>query len=142
MDKKLLDILNGKTDNALVNVYRKVRGKIGVPYFRFNRLIKAENPDVIVCYFPVDLYNVTRLQNHNIPIIQMIHGYPPMILDKVLKKFLPLKLWCRESFRKVDVFQVLMNSYKNDIHPFFESKKIVRIANPVKQCEDFTDLSN
>ena len=134
--------LNGKTDNTLVNVYRKVRGKLGVPYFRFNHLIKAEKPDVIVCYFPVDLYNVTRLQNHNIPIIQMVHGYPPMILDKVLKKFLPLKLWCRESFRKVDVFQVLMNSYKNDIDPFFEPKKIVRIANPVKQCENFTDLNN
>ena len=136
--------LNGKTDNALVNAYRKVRGKIGVPYFRFKRLIEKEKPDVIVCYFPVDLYNVTRLQNHNIPIIQMMHCNPPMILDKILKKTFISRLWCLKSFKKVSVFQVLMPSFIDKINPIFAPKKIVAIGNPVQQYDskDCVNLNN
>ena len=111
--------LNGKTKNPLINLYRFLRGKLGVPYFRFNKLIKAEKPDIIVSYFPNDLYNITRFQNHNIPIIQMLHNYPPVIFDKILKKNFLMRAIC-------------------------EPKNIVRIGNPVRQFDDteLVDLNN
>ena len=128
--------LNGKTDNLLQNIYRMVRGKILPSYFRFNRLIKKENPDVIISYFPTDLYNITHFQKHKAPIIQMVHNWPPVILNKILKKNPLTKAWRKQSFLKVNTFQVLMNSYKNDIDPYFEPKNIVRIANPVRQYNE------
>lgn len=135
--------LNQKTNSKLQNIYRKIRGKIIPPYFRFNKLINKENPDIIICYFPTDLYNVTRFQNHNIPIIQMMHCNPPMILNKVLKKIRPLRHLCLKSFQKVSVFQVLMPSFINKIDPIFNPKKIVAIGNPVQQydCNDCVDLN-
>ncbi len=136
--------LNAKTASPLNNLYRKVRGKLLPSWFRFDKLIKAEKPDVIICYFPVDLYNVTRFQRHNIPIIQMVHGYPPVIFDKVLKKNPLARAWCRRSFLQVNTFQVLMNSYKDKIDSFFAPKNIVRIANPVQQYAEAetVDLNN
>lgn len=135
--------LNQKTNSKIKNIYRKICGKLIPPYFRFKQLIKKQKPDVIVCYFPTDLFNVTRFQNHNIPIIQMMHGYPPMILNKILKKNILYKLWCRQSFRQVTTYQVLMNSYINTIDSFFEPKQVVRIANPVRQIneDEATDLT-
>ena len=135
--------LNQKTNSKIKNIYRKIRGKLIPPYFRFKKLIQQENPDVIICYFPTDLFNITRFQNHNIPIIQMMHGYPPMILNKILKKNILYKMWCRKSFKQITTYQVLMNSYLNTIDSFFEPQKVVRIANPVRQIdeEEKTDLT-
>lgn len=136
--------LNGKTKNGLVNVYRFVRGKIFPSWFRFNRLIKQENPDIIISYFPNDLYNITHFQKHKAPIIQMIHGWPPHVLGKTLKKNWLTKMWRKASFKKVNTFQVLMNSFKADIDAFYEPKNVVRIANPVKQYaeKELVDLEN
>lgn len=136
--------LNQKTTSKIKNIYRKIRGKIIPPYFRFKKLIKQEKPDVIVCYFPTDLYNVTRFQKHNIPIIQMMHCYPPMILNKILKKCNFIKSLCIKSFMQVSAFQVLMPSFIDKIDPIFKPKKIVAIGNPVKQynSNDCVNLNN
>lgn len=136
--------LNGKTQNGLVNIYRFVRGKIFPSWFRFHELIEQEKPDVIISYFPNDLYNITPFQNYKAPIVQMIHGWPPYVLNKTLKKNPLTKMWRKMCYKKVHTYQVLMNSFKNDIHPFFEPKNIVRIANPVKQYADdnLVDLVN
>ena len=61
--------VNGKTASPLCNLWHKVRCKLLPSWGLFNRLIEKEKPDVIICYFPVDLYNVTRFQRHNIPIV-------------------------------------------------------------------------
>ena len=124
--------VNGKTDSALVNFWHKIRSPFP-SWFLFDKLIKKEKPDVMICYFPKDLYNVTRFQHHNIPIVQMIHNYPPVILDKVLKKNKLARMWCKKSFDQINTYQVLMDSFKDHVDPFFEAKNIVRIANPVKQ---------
>jgi len=136
--------LNGKTKNAVVNVYRFIRGKIFPSWLRFNHLIKAENPDVIISYFPNDLYNIAPFQNYKAPIVQMIHGWPPYVLNKTLKKNPMTKMWRKMCYKKVHTYQVLMNSFKNDIDSFFEPKNVVRIANPVKQYKDneLVDLGN
>ena len=134
--------VNGKTTSAITNLVHKVRS-LFPSWFLFDKLIKAEKPDVMICYFPKDLYNVTRFQHHNIPIVQMIHNYPPVILDKVLHKNKLIRSWCKKSFEQVNTYQVLMDSFKSHIDPFFEAKNIVRIANPVKQYAEgeMVDLS-
>ncbi len=134
--------VNGKTTSAITNLMHKVRS-LFPSWFLFDKLIKAEKPDVMICYFPKDLYNVTRFQHHNIPIVQMIHNYPPVILDKVLHKNKFIRNWCKKSFAQVNTYQVLMDSFKSHIDPFFEAKNIVRIANPVKQYAEgeMVDLS-
>lgn len=134
--------VNGKTSSAWVNLLHKLRSPFP-SWFLFDKLIKKEQPDVMICYFPKDLYNVTRFQHHNIPIVQMIHNYPPVILDKVLKKNKLARKWCKKSFEQVTTYQVLMDSFKSHIDPFFEAKNIVRIANPVKQYAEgeMVDLS-
>ncbi len=125
--------LNGKTANPLVNLYRKLRGNLSLPCFRFAKLIKQEQPDVIICYFPVDLFNVTFLQRHNIPVIMMMHCYPPMMLGRFQKKFWLKRLAYNYCFRQVSVFQVLMKSYEKTIAPFYPVKKVVTIPNEVVQ---------
>ena len=79
----------------------------------------------------------------SIPIVQMVHGYPPMILDKVLHKNPLSRAFCRQSFARINTWQVLMNSYKKEIDPFFAPQNVVRIANPVKQYaeNEMADLS-
>ena len=139
-----IENLNKKTKNPLVNMYRILREILSFPYLRFKKLIKKEKPDIIISYFPADLYNITRFQNHDIPIIQMVHGYPPAVFNKILKKNFIMRKIYKYSFDKVHTFQVLMNSYKNKIDPFFEPKNIVRIANPVRQHKEteLVDLNN
>ena len=134
--------VNGKTNSVLTNLWHKIRSPFP-SWFLFDELIKKEQPDVLICYFPKDLYNVTRFQHHNIPIVQMIHGYPPQVFAKILKKNKWQKKWCQKSFKQVNTYQVLMDSFKNHIDSFFEAKNIVRIANPVKQYAEgeMVDLS-
>lgn len=128
--------LNEKTSCPITNVCRRIREKVFPAWFRFKKLIRNEKPDILIAYFPTDLYNITRMQKHDIPIVQMVHNYPPVILDKVLKKNPIMRAFCKKSFDQVNTFQVLMNSYKDKIDPFFEPKNIVRIANPVRQYKD------
>ncbi len=143
-DKVKLVNLSGKTENPLINLYHKLRCKLIPAYWRFNQLIKAEKPDVIICYFPVDLFNVTRFQNHDIPIILMVHNYPPVILDKYKNKPFFTRWYYKRSFDKVSVFHVLLNSYIATVDKFFEPKKIVSIANVVYQFkeDEKADLEN
>lgn len=121
--------LNAPTKNVINNVYRKVREKILLPYFRYNKAIKNIKPDVIVSFFPNDLYRITHFQDHNIPIIQMIHCYPPSLFSKLKKKNLLSRFFISQSLSKVDVFQVLLNSFKDLVPADVNPKKIVCIPN-------------
>lgn len=136
--------LNGKTHSKFTNIYRFLRQNLSCPYFRFKKFIEQEKPDVIICYFPIDLFNVAFLQQHKIPIIMMMHCYPPAMLGRFKKKS-ALKRWIyQQCFSRVDVFQVLMKSYETTIAPFYPVKKVVTIPNEVVQipAELRTDLNN
>lgn len=121
--------LNAKTKNVFLNCYRRVREKCLLPYFRYNKIIKKINPDIIITFFPNDLYRVTRFQNHDVPIIQMIHCYPPSLFYKLQKKKNLVRWLIDKSFKKVTVYQVLLESYKNLIPTEFNTKKVVCIPN-------------
>lgn len=124
--------VNGKTSSVLVNLWHKLRSPFP-SWFLFDKLIKKEQPDVMICYFPKDLYNVTRFQHHNIPIVQMIHNYPPVLFHKILKKNKIIRTLYKKSFQQVTVYQVLMDSFKDKIDAFFNPHHVEAIADPVKQ---------
>ena len=147
--------LSGKTDNPLTNLYHKVRCKITPAWFRYKKIIKQEKPDVIICYFPKDLFNVTTFQKHNIPIVMMLHGTPQMIVGKyqyapldenhknICKEILPLRIFHHGCFSQITVWQTLLASFIPMIEKEFSPKKTVSIPNMVQQLspKDYADLS-
>lgn len=147
--------LDGQTDNSLTNLYHRVRCKTTPGWFRHKKLIEKEKPDVIICYFPTDLFNVTMFQHHNIPIIMMLHNVPDVILGKyknnpidsnfenLHKEFQPLRWLHHKSFKQVSVWQVLLSSFKPLIDKEFNPQKVVAIPNMVQQLspQDYADLT-
>ena len=147
--------LSGKTDNPLTNLYHRIRCKITPACFRYKKLIKKEKPDVITCYFPKDLFNVTMFQKHNIPIIMMLHSVPDVILGKyknnpidanfenLHKEFQPLRWLHHKTFKQISVFQTLLTSFIPLIDKEFNPKKTIAIPNMVQQLspKDYVDLN-
>lgn len=132
-DKVKFTNLNSKTGNPLKNIYRFCREKFFMPCFRYQKIIKKEKPDVIICYFMADLFNVSFMQNHNIPIIMMMHCYPPIIFEKIKRKpFITQGLY-KKIIENTAVFQVLMKSHAKTISNYYKVKKIVDIPNAVEQ---------
>jgi len=148
--------LSGKTDNPLTNAYHKVRCKLTPGWFRHKKLIERKKPDVIICYFPTDLFNVAMCQKHNIPIIMMLHNHPAVLLAKyanapaaglaahVRKEIWPLRQLHRRCFKQVSVWQTLLSSFKPEIPAEFAPQKVFDIPNMVQQHkpEEFADLTN
>ena len=147
--------LSGKEENPLVNIYHEIRCKTTPAWFRHKKLIEREKPDVIICYFPTDLFNVTMFQKHDIPIIMMLHGTPNTIFGKyrdvklgdmyshIRKEIYPLRKLHQRGFSQVTVYQTLLQSFIPLVPPEFNPRKTVSIPNMVKQLnpEDYADLS-
>lgn len=135
--------LNGKTKNPFFNLYRFVRGKLFRPVKRFARVIAEEKPDVIVCYFMVDLVNVLYKQTHDVPVIMMMHGYPPVMLGNLMRKKPYMRNIYRQVMDRAAAFHVLMKSYEPTIAQFCTPKRVVTIPNEVVQIppEERADLS-
>ncbi|MDO4183634.1 MAG: glycosyltransferase [Rhodospirillales bacterium] len=147
--------LDGKTTNPIINLYHRIRCKITPSCFRHKKLIEQQKPDVIICYFPKDLFNVTMFQKHNIPIIMMLHGTPQMIVGKyqyapldenhqnIKKEILPLRMLHHKCFSQITVWQTLLSSFIPMISKEFAPEKAVAIPNMVQQLSthDYVDLS-
>lgn len=128
--------LNAKTNNPFFNLYRFLRGKLFRPTARFKKVIAAEKPDVIICYFMVDLVNVLYKQDHNVPVIMMMHGYPPVMLGNLMKKKPYMRAVYRDVMDRAAVFHVLMKSYEKTISGFCTPKRVVTIPNEVVQIPE------
>ena len=135
--------LNAKTKNPFFNLYRFLRGKLFRPVKRFAKVIAEEKPDVIICYFMVDLVNVLYKQKHDVPVIMMMHGYPPIMLGNLMRKKPYMRRIYRQVMDRAAAFHVLMKSYEPTIAQFCTPKRVVTIPNEVVQIppEERTDLS-
>lgn len=135
--------LNAKTKNPFVNLYRFARGKLCLPTARFKKVIADEKPDVIICYFMVDLVNVLHKQDHHVPVIMMMHGYPPVMLGNLMKKKPLNRAMYRNVLDRAAAIHVLMKSYEKTIADFCSPKRVVTIPNEVVQIPEAerTDLS-
>lgn len=144
LDKKVnFTNLSAKTSNSLTNIYIQLRKHLTVPSFRFQRLIIAEKPDVIICYFLIDLFNVCFLQKRAAPVILMMHNYPPAVFDKLKRKSKLRQRIYKKLIESVDVLQVLNASFEQTIAPYYKAKRIVTIGNAVVQIptENRADLT-
>lgn len=135
--------LNAKTNNPFKNAVRFLRGKLFRPTRRFKKVIADERPDVIICYFMVDLVNVLYRQNHDVPVIMMMHGYPPVMLGHLFRKKPYMRKIYRDVMDRAAVFHVLMKSYEPTIAQFCAPKRVVTIPNEVVQipAAERADLS-
>ena len=133
--------LNGKTKNSLKNIYRKFKEIFLPSALDFNKIIKKEQPDVIICYFFVDLFNVTFLQKHNIPIIMMMHGYPLRMFGDVEKKGWLKKRLYKASLNRVNCFHVLMNSFKAEVETLYPKARVAVIPNAIVQIDEPANLN-
>lgn len=147
--------LSGKGSSGLRNLYHRIRCKLIPGWFRHKKLIQKEKPDVIICYFPTDLFNVTMCQHHNIPIIMMLHNHPAVLLAKytnlpanelssdIHKEIWPLRQIHRKCFKQISVYQTLLASFNNQIPEDLPSKKTFNIPNMVQQHtpEEYADLT-
>lgn len=136
--------LSAKTSNPLTNLYLMLRRKITLPCFRFSKAIKQIKPDVIICYFLQDLFNVAFLQNHHVPIILMMHNPPNEVFEKMFKHFWKRKLF-HSLMKKVSHIQVLMPEFADMVKAEFPDKEVTVIANQVAlpdEQKDYTKPTN
>lgn len=122
--------LSGYTSNCFINLWHLIRRYITIPTFRFSKIIKKTKPDIIICYFLQDLFNVTLFQNHNIPIILMMHNPPDEVFAKHLKHWWQRKLF-HHLIKQVSVIQVLMPEFVDLVKKEFPEKEVVVIPNQV-----------
>lgn len=125
--------LSGKTESPLANAYRRLRNHLSIPSFRFHSFISKEKPDVIICYFLTDLFNIGFLQKYPAPIILMGHNYPPIVFDKLKRKSRLRQKIYKKLIESIDVFQVLNESFASTVSSYYHIKRIVTIGNAVVQ---------
>lgn len=135
--------LSAKAGNPFKNGYIQLRKLLTIPSFRFQTLIKSEKPDVIICYFLIDLFNVCFLQNNTVPVILMMHNYPPVVFDRLRKKSRWRQHIYKQLIESVAAVQVLNKSFEQTVSAGYCVKRIVTIGNAVVQIppENRADLS-
>lgn len=135
--------LSGKTRNPAANLFRWLRSELLSAARRHQKLIEKENPDVIVCYFPKDLYNATHLDRSNRPVIQMLHCYPPLMIANLKKKSRRKSTIYLKLLERATVLQVLNPGFIEPLATCINAKRIVAIPNSVVQIppDERADLS-
>ena len=129
-DKVVKINLSGRTGNPIVNVWHCLRRRLSLPTWRFSRALKQINPDIIICYFLQDLFNVTFGIKHNIPIILMMHNPPDEVFAKHLKHWWQKKLF-HHLIKRVAVIQVLMPEFVDMVQKEFPDIPVTVIPNQV-----------
>ena len=134
--------LSTKTKNPLINFWYRIRRHFTLASFRYAPVIRKSKPDIILCYFPKDLFNSHFFHNYGIPVIQMVHGEPQRIFKKLASNRLE-KLSYMSLFKRVNVFQVLTQKVQGQIAELYPVNREVVIPNPVAQIDEDkqTDLS-
>lgn len=128
---------SAKVKNPLHNLHTKLKRLIPAS-FRFNRIIKAEQPDLIICFFIKDLYRIKYLHRIQTPIIVMQHGNPDFYFNKMKKQNYLLNLFL---LRNVAAIQVLLPSYVPQITSRIKNANVIVIPNSVPEVRD-EDITN
>lgn len=127
--------LSQKSNCYLKNIFIAIRSIFQTPSFRYARAINLFQPDIIVCYFIKDLYNITFLHNHNIPIVLMVHNYPPIFFSPLLKK--PIKSFIyKKQLKKACAYNLLLKSFSGIIGQNFHPAKEYIIGNIIDQIPE------
>lgn len=122
----------GGAEAKFYNLLKRLYGCLlrPFPFLRFSRAIRKIQPDVIICYFLQDLYNVTFLQNHRIPVILMMHNPPDEVFAGHLRHWWQKKLFHR-LMKQVAAVQVLMPEFVPMVKAEFPDVPVEVIPNQV-----------
>ena len=132
--------LSGHTPNPFRNLWHMLRRHVTLPTFRFKKALRQIKPDIIICYFLQDLFNVTFWQKHHVPIILMMHNPPDEVFAKHLKHWWQKKLF-HHLIKRVAAVQVLMPEFVDMVKAEFPSVPVTVIPNQVPipdQQKDYT----
>ncbi len=135
--------LSGKTRNPVANLHRWLRSELFSAARRYHLFIEQEHPDIIICYFPKDLYNATRFDRTNRPVIQMFHCYPPLMIENLKKKSRRKSTTYLRLIEQAAVLQVLNPGFIEPLSKLIRAQRIAAIPNTVVQIppEKRADLS-
>ena len=104
----------------------------------FNKFIKDNNPDLIICFSLPRLLDITYRKDFDIPIILTVHGNP---INDYSNRFWPrpdsVNKLLEDAYQKADVIQVLLDSYRSTVPKSFKGE-VVTISNIAKKFDDFT----
>lgn len=131
--------LSNRTGNMLLNLWYCIRRHLSLPTWRFRQALTQIKPDIIICYFLQDLFNVTFGIKHDIPIILMIHNPPNEVFAKHLKHWYQKKLY-HHLIKRVSAIQVLMPEFVEMVQKEFPDIPVTVIPNQVplpKQQKDY-----
>lgn len=143
--KENINVINlrKKESSVFTNIFTFLKGIFQPSSFRYAKEIRRIKPDAIVCYMLKDIYNVSFLHNHKIPLFLMVHNHPPFFFEPLKKKFLKRKIYSRQ-LEKVSAYNVLLESYKGIIEKDFPKKPEYVIGNIIDQIptNEQANLSN
>lgn len=125
--------LSQKTSNPLINTWRLIRSELIPPIRRYRNYIKKENPNLLICYFPKDLYNSCGWMRGDLPAIQMFHCYPPLMIENLKKKSQKKYRNYIDLIQRAAALQVLNKNFEEPLSKLCNAKRIVTIPNAVEQ---------
>lgn len=106
------------------------------PPLLYKLKISRSRPDVVVCYFLIDLFNVMLLGTGAAKVVMMVHNCPEAVFERIDKKnWLARKIY-RRLLAKVDVVQVLQPSFVQPFVEHYRPPRVVAIANAIAQHAD------
>lgn len=95
---------------------------------KFNRIVEAENPDIIISYDAKTTRIIKKSQSVKVPVISMVHSSPGAWFAKADKE-------TKAYFAMSDCIQVLMPDFKQELSRYVENNNVVVIGNVVPQVE-------
>lgn len=134
--------LSARRGNLLQDIWCGLKSVFQPASFRYAEAIRQIKPDVIVCYFLKDVYNVCFLHNHKIPIVMMVHNHPPVFFAPLRKKPLRYRIY-KKQLEKITAYDLLLESFKGTIgedYPKHEERVIGNIIAQIPENER-ADLS-
>lgn len=134
--------LSARRGNLLQDIWCGLKSVFQPASFRYAEAIRQIKPDVIVCYFLKDVYNVCFLHNHKIPIVMMVHNHPPVFFAPLRKKPLRYRIY-KKQLEKIAAYDLLLESFKGTIgedYPKHEERVIGNIIAQIPENER-ADLS-
>ena len=134
--------LSSRKGNLLLDIWSGLKSVFQPSSFRYAKAIKEIKPDVIVCYFLKDVYNVCFLHNYNIPIVLMVHNHPPVFFAPLRNKPIRYRVY-KKQLEKIAAYDLLLESFRGTIGEDYPKHEERIIGNIIGQIEpqDRADLS-
>lgn len=135
-DNVALDNFYAKGNNWRQKLTAFLKQLLIWPPLLYKYKLYRTRPDVVVCYFLIDLFNVLLLGSCGAKVVMMVHNCPDAVFERIEKKSWLARIIYKKLLAKVDVIQVLQPSFVAPFEQRFKPKRVVCIANAIAQHND------